>query len=1022
MHRRPFRYNPPRSPKQLVLRRRLIDVLARRFEVPLALVIGDAGFGKTSLLGQILEDGLQGLGQELWLGCEAADSNGAHLAAGLAHILGREVGPNTPTAEELATEIWHRAPRQVLLVLDDVHKIAPESEGMALLRTLLEELPSNGHLLIAARVPPPLPKERLRVTGQLIYIDETMLAFDAAECAGFRKLRDIEENAGVVSWPALAELKVEVGQSGARQFVAEEVLQRLSPERRKVLAMLSLHGVVDRGFAACLGVEPQHIDEWVAHLPLTSCDATGSVRLHDLWREFLEEELTPEERQRALAALAGELSARGDLRRAFEYSSAIDDDARMLELVETLLNDFEMSLGQETFRHVLDSLPMRLDRDPRVELLRAAWRFQSDPPSAKPGLIRVAKELRKDDLVELEVVALFYLADLAYRSNGLAELRALGDRAELLAQRSVEEADALVALCGVWSSLLSEPPHLTLRWLEEPALRRSRFAAGPLGFLGVATYYNWGDCQRALEESERVSRNLSGRFDSMLTGTLLMCRWHRGLIDDELLERHTHMLDGMERAGHTHIAALGTSAFAKIHASRGDRANAERYLARSARYQTPDASGWIKTCHELAAASVAVLAGEETAAAARLQRVFGDGGATGVGVERNVAARSLALIYALVPETRAAWDGDDLGPDYLRGRGVGRALVALREHGQLEAARDLDWKNPELLRCWAFEPHLLELALAAHAAGQPDALGVVSTLRVDVRAQLDDLSNHSHEAVRRAAAEVRRSTPVRAAEPVRITLLGDLRLVRGGEPVTDTDWVRRGRVRSLLAILATRDRVRRAEAAVILWPDKSEDAAQNNLRVTLSYLTKLMEPQRPRGVPAWFIRQDSDALELQGGDLLELDTDEFERHMRRGQTADRAGEPAKALELFTAACQIYRGEFLDDIPTEHFDEALRTHYRSLFVSAATRAGELRLALGDLAEGIALAERAVANDGFAEDAWRLLARGHLAAGHRGAARDSLTQALATTREAGLEPDEETLRLARGLGCTDGASKS
>ena len=854
MHRRPFRYQPARSSKALVPRRRLLDLLSRRFEVPLSLVIGGAGFGKSRLLEQMLAEDSRRDADQLWLGCEAGDSSADHLAGGLAAVLGLSLD-SPPVVETLVTEIWHRAPRRVLLILDDVHRIDRDSSGMAVLKELVTELPSNGHLLLASRVELPLALQRMRVADQLVQIDEEMLAFDALEAAAFSELRGVRSGLSTATWPALAELEAEVGLRGAFRYVAEEVLDQLDPKRRSVLAALAIHGEVDDGLAARLGVADGQVDEWVLGLPLTSRLPDGRIHLHDLWRDFLANDLTPNERRAALTALAAELAERGDLSRAFGYYREIADEAGMISVIESLARDFEMALGRETWIDVLDTIPSYLEEDARVELVRAVWQFHADPLAAQPDLNRTAEALRKAELPEFETIALFYLFDLAQRQD-LGEIRKLRDRAEVLAEGGITEATALVALAEAWVLLLTGSTHEVLERLRDPALLRSRYAAGPVAFVTISAHYERGDFRRALDEAERLPDDAWGRSRSMLAGRLMMCRWHLGLIDSEVLAQSAGMLDEMERAGHTHIAVQGTGAFAKFHASCGDLAGAQFYLNRCERDLTPDAPDWLVVSHALAAATLDVLEGREAAAATRLRGLLRGRTPTGAGVMRSLLGRSLAIIYALVPESREEWDADDLGPEYLRGRGVGRALVALRERGDLEAARDLEWRRPELLRSWAFEPHLLELALAAAAAGAREALDVLPTLQTDLRAQLEALTCHAHQDVRRMAAEVRRITPVPPQRPVRVELFGGLRLMRGDEPVRDPHWKRRSRVRSLLAILATRKRVRRAEIADILWPGKSEEAGLNNLRVTLSYLLRIMEPERERGAPSWFVENE----------------------------------------------------------------------------------------------------------------------------------------------------------------------
>ena len=83
------------------------------------------------------------------------------------------------------------------------------------------------------------------------------------------------------------------------------------------------------------------------------------------------------------------------------------------------------------------------------------------------------------------------------------------------------------------------------------------------------------------------------------------------------------------------------------------------------------------------------------------------------------------------------------------------------------------------------------------------------------------------------------------------------------------------------------------------------------------------------------------------------------------------------------------------------------------MAAATRAGELLVARGDVDDAERVARRAVEVDPWAEDAYAVLVSAALARGDRSAARRTLDRALAALADLGVEPSEETRRLRRRL---------
>ena len=72
---RALRYAPPLAGRDLILRPRLLASLRSRFERPLTAVVAAAGFGKTTLLTQaVQENALSPVGEDHWLTCQCDDA------------------------------------------------------------------------------------------------------------------------------------------------------------------------------------------------------------------------------------------------------------------------------------------------------------------------------------------------------------------------------------------------------------------------------------------------------------------------------------------------------------------------------------------------------------------------------------------------------------------------------------------------------------------------------------------------------------------------------------------------------------------------------------------------------------------------------------------------------------------------------------------------------------------------------------------------------------------------------------
>ena len=188
-------YIPPVRP-ELVSRPRLIERLNAHAERRLTLVSAAAGFGKTTLVAEWLDQ----VGCPCsWLSLDEGDNDPVqfltYLIAALQKAdenMGQAVlsllgAPQPPPIQSLVTLLINdmaATPRPFVLVLDDYHLIHTASIHEAL-EFLIEHQPPQLHLVLVTRQDPPLPLPRLRVRGQVVEITEQDLRFTADEAQDF---------------------------------------------------------------------------------------------------------------------------------------------------------------------------------------------------------------------------------------------------------------------------------------------------------------------------------------------------------------------------------------------------------------------------------------------------------------------------------------------------------------------------------------------------------------------------------------------------------------------------------------------------------------------------------------------------------------------------------------------------------------------------------------------------------------------------------------------------------------------
>jgi LuxR family maltose regulon positive regulatory protein len=162
------------------------------------LVSAPAGFGKTTLLAEWLEE-RPAEEAVAWVSLDGSDNDPARFFSYLVGAL-REAAdgigdgilaaldaPQPPPVEAVMGALVNDLadlPREVMIVLDDYHVVdsGPIHEAVSL---LLEHLPENVHLVIASRTDPPLPLPRLRARGQMAELRAADLRFTPGEAAAF---------------------------------------------------------------------------------------------------------------------------------------------------------------------------------------------------------------------------------------------------------------------------------------------------------------------------------------------------------------------------------------------------------------------------------------------------------------------------------------------------------------------------------------------------------------------------------------------------------------------------------------------------------------------------------------------------------------------------------------------------------------------------------------------------------------------------------------------------------------------
>ena len=184
----------PQTPRLLILRSRLFDVLDRGVEGRLVLLSAPPGAGKTVLLSSWLAN-REPPGQACWMTLDEDDDDVSCLMADLLNALRRSgvaaegglldrLSPPSPARMNrflpLLINALAELPSPVLVVLDDIHHVS-SPQATAAIDFLVRHAPEHCHLVLSGRSDPALPIQRMRMSEELMELRHAELAFNRAE-------------------------------------------------------------------------------------------------------------------------------------------------------------------------------------------------------------------------------------------------------------------------------------------------------------------------------------------------------------------------------------------------------------------------------------------------------------------------------------------------------------------------------------------------------------------------------------------------------------------------------------------------------------------------------------------------------------------------------------------------------------------------------------------------------------------------------------------------------------------------
>ena len=334
------------------------------------LIVGPAGFGKTTLLAQGYRHFVAQGAPAIWLECNEHDADPSHFLNSL-YTAASAAGVDTTDPEFNTSDFGRRAAgldANLCLCIDGLeHVIATDTEP--LLERLLGSLPPRAHVLLASRRLPNAWFLERELQGLAVTIEANDLRLTRPELAEllpehFTPGQIAQVAALTEGWPVAAQLtrlrardtpsiaemleRLAHEGLGLFEYLAHKVLEVLSNEQRELLRVTSILSAITPGLANAL----MRRDDGYALMsgvlrlaPIVGItgDRDFTIRLHPLLRQYMRGELarSGQEHQRALHRQAARtLAAAGQILEAVQHALEAED-------LQLAVEEFERSGGEE---------------------------------------------------------------------------------------------------------------------------------------------------------------------------------------------------------------------------------------------------------------------------------------------------------------------------------------------------------------------------------------------------------------------------------------------------------------------------------------------------------------------------------------------------------------------------------------------------------------------------------------------------------------------------------------------------
>ncbi|MFZ0668628.1 MAG: BTAD domain-containing putative transcriptional regulator [Acidimicrobiales bacterium] len=948
-----------------IRRERLLSEMRKRHGATVIALESAPGFGRTVLLDHALGEGpADPRDHDLIYRCVLGDDAPGRLATRILDVCGAQVSPEQAerTVHESAQQIADALEAisanesQVALLIDDVDQSG--DDGAALIESLVQRLGTRCHLVLSGRHLPRLGLPRLVANGKASLIGTEELAFRAEDLTQFAQedLAPLFADPDLARWPALASLMLQRHADLMVAYIKETVIADLDPGVAKALAVL-----------AAVGGLPNLLIEGVLRAAIG--DPEGRENSTDIASDAAAVMVLPLVRTQdgcwphPIWATA-----------TAELLSHLERDRAVLAKIRGLIDTVSThDAGRQAIEN-RSSVGL-------AAVVRAALSTQPSRASVADLRTWAASGLLPKECIEqrwLEAVIAMQVGD----PDG-SGLRGLVQVRQELESAKDDDAEVSVLLqLGTFARANSDVAMLGFLLERAASLADDgNPVARVLVVLGEAVAAQLrGDPREALAALERIPPGL------------LRGEW----ASQALMMRGTNLL----------LAGRITEALVALHSSTGEGSRYTRSIAHdllsAAKWYSGDTFGAIDEA-EIS------------------EKLAFNSTTTWIGLQRRAWR---ACLLAATGQTQTAEEllsqlkagGDEYRDEETNGLVRITEALIMCDHNELSKAREVLVETtvaPRATRAAMWKTSL-EIALSGTEEDEAGRADGDPTLQLARAAGIDGARHLAGGPL--VVSAHRPYLAARWCEPdptfTTVKVIGSAKVMRNGSIVDHRAWGR-SRVRELFLRLAIVENSTRALVAADMWPDLLDRDAGRNLRVTLTHLLDVLDPQRSRTSGSVLIVDTEGRLSLDRASGMRIDVWEHDRYANALiETPEHERETLLAHARRLAA--FGWGPLLAGAPLGEWIEPHSRRRNELRISALLRGGNHAVAAADYRLAEELATAALEVDPWSQQAHHLLIESWIDAGDLDAARRAFAQAMEAFKELGVSPGFSVSGITQRLG--------